>query len=420
MVDSIRKLVPEDIQARIKKMGAEGDKGSVDGYSGAAGRMRAAMNAAWLDELVPLMYHAGCSIVFVGREAEDPTADARNKQFGNDWKLTGGKALFFDSSLVVRVSRASFVTVGPEKEKTIVGERHRVEIHKTKVSRSQDRTEEAFFHTANGVEAPEGFDRARDVLMVGEELGLVKRAGSWISFGGKRWQGESRFVEAASPELLDELERAARERFDQDAKLRSDVLVIAITAHEYPRRLLAPHPRTHPFWIAAAWRPQREDRQHRGGGDREGSPRLAGQPAPQRGNEAGKLAPLAGGSRMTYSSPGSLVGWHAALEGRAAVKILHTGDWHLEQVDRRHLAVRDVEKAAWQTVEHAVREQVSLYCFTGDLANPNAGPVVIRCVELAARVAVTLAGEHIESAWVAGNHDVFEDASGFTTLSPLR
>ena len=224
VVDSIRKLVPEDIQARIKKLGAEGEKGSVDGFSGAAGRMRAALNAAWLDELVPLMGHTGCAMLFVGRESDDPTADARDRQFGNDWKLTGGRALYFDSSMVVRVSRASMVFEGPEGDKLAVGEKHLVEIHKTKVSARQDRVERAYFHTSSGAKYPEGFDRARDVFHLADEVGVWKTSGAWRSFGRKRWQGEARFVATAELADLDAIEAACREKFGDLVKERSDIV----------------------------------------------------------------------------------------------------------------------------------------------------------------------------------------------------
>lgn len=224
VIDSIRKLVPEDIQARIRKMGAEGKEGSVDGYSGAAGRMRAALNAAWLDELVPLMFHTGCAILFVGRESEDPSASARDKQFGADWKLTGGKALYFDSSLVMRVSRASMVHEGGREDGVVVGEKHLVEIHKTKVSARQDRVETAYFYTSNGARHPEGFDRARDLLSLGVELGVVKQSGSYYAHARKRWNGEARFVAHAEPEALDAIEAECRDRFGDLARERADVV----------------------------------------------------------------------------------------------------------------------------------------------------------------------------------------------------
>jgi recombination protein RecA len=211
VVDSIRKLQPKDLIKRLEKMGAEGEKGSVDGYGGGAARMKANLNAAWLDELVPLMGSTGCTIILIGRESDDATADARDRQFGRDWKLTGGRALQFDSSMTVRISLAGKVTVGPEDAKEIVGERHLVEVRKTKVAAKVDYVEKAYFFTNEG-----GFDRARDLLRLGDDLGLVKKAGSWVSFDGQRFQGEAKFVEKASPEMLDALEAACRAKFGQE------------------------------------------------------------------------------------------------------------------------------------------------------------------------------------------------------------
>lgn len=216
VVDSIRKLVPEDLIARIKKSGASGDKGSVDGFGGAAGRMRAGMNAAWLDELVPLVYHAGCAITFIARESEDPNADARDKMFGNDWKMSGGKALEFDSSLIARVKRDDWIRSSAGDYKSpVIGERHRVDIRKTKVAGKQDKIARSYFHTSNGVASPEGFDRARDVLELASRLEVVRTSGSWLTWGKYRWQGEARAVDKlrADPEVMAELEAAAREKF---------------------------------------------------------------------------------------------------------------------------------------------------------------------------------------------------------------
>jgi RecA/RadA recombinase len=222
VIDSIRKLVPEGILERIKKMGAEGDDGSVDGFSGAAGRMRAALNSAWLDELNPLMYETGCGIVLVGREGEDATASARDKQYGKDWRLTGGKGLFFDSSFVVRVEHDSWMIVEEGGRKYIAGEKHRAVIRKTKVA--GDLHETANFWTSNGRTHPEGFLRARDVLHVGEATGVLKRAGSWVSFSGRRWRSEANFLATAGTDVLDAIEVLARERFEADASVRADVV----------------------------------------------------------------------------------------------------------------------------------------------------------------------------------------------------
>ena len=68
----------------------------------------------------------------------------------------------------------------------------------------------------------------------------------------------------------------------------------------------------------------------------------------------------------------------------------------------------------------AIDEKCGLYLFTGDLADPDSGSIVLRCAELAVDVATELATHDITSGWVAGNHDVAEDGEGTTMLSPLK
>lgn len=223
VVDSLGKLVPQDIQAKIRKAGAESEKGSVDGMSGAAGLIKAALHKAWLDELIPLMDRTGCGILLVIREAKDMNASSRDRQFGADWKLQGGESPKYEGSLVVRVSHASMVYEG-DGDESAIGERHTVQIHKTKVSAREDRVEQTYFWTSNGQKGPEGFDRARDLLYLGGELGVLKKSGAWVSFERKRWQGEARFAATADAATLDALEAACREKFGEDVAKRADVV----------------------------------------------------------------------------------------------------------------------------------------------------------------------------------------------------
>jgi DNA repair exonuclease SbcCD nuclease subunit len=102
------------------------------------------------------------------------------------------------------------------------------------------------------------------------------------------------------------------------------------------------------------------------------------------------------------------------------VKVLCTGDWHGDWATRGVERFADVERAAMRTCKEAIERRVDLYCFAGDLCDPDTGPVVFRCVELAIRIAHLLRLNGIDSVWIAGNHDVVEDGSGTTTLTPLR
>ena len=128
---------------------------------------------------------------------------------GRDWKLTGGKAVNFDASMRIRIVLAGKVYDGSGDDASIVGERHLAEIHKTKVAGKVEHVEKSYFHTTL-----DGFDRARDVLRLAEDLGVVDKAGAWYSFGDRRLaQGEAQFARKATPELLDELEDACRAKF---------------------------------------------------------------------------------------------------------------------------------------------------------------------------------------------------------------
>lgn len=193
-VDSLRKLVPKDLMKEILQAEREDGEARRKGRA-APGRdrgaqLKAKMNAAWMDELVPLLEHAGAAFVAVAREMVDPDADSWQRKFGNDYKVGGGGAIYYDSSLAMRVERAAWVTNGGDgDERRVFGERHRVTIRKTKVGAKDDKVSTCHFHTSNGQLVPLGFDRARDVLELGIDLGVVRASGRWLQWGSHRWQG---------------------------------------------------------------------------------------------------------------------------------------------------------------------------------------------------------------------------------------
>jgi len=194
-VDSLRKLVPERLREKILK-GSEGTtekdrrrkSGGVDGLGGRAAQYKAFLNSAWLDELVPLMAHGNTTIVIVGREAEN------DDPFAEDWKLTGGKGLEFDSSLIIRVAREGWTKRGDD----VVGERLLCRIRKTKIAGKDNKVVDCYIHLSNGAMIPEGFDRARDVIEMARQCGVVEQKGAWLHVcdTGESWQGESAAVEA--------------------------------------------------------------------------------------------------------------------------------------------------------------------------------------------------------------------------------
>ena len=215
VVDSIRKLIPEDFLAKIQKYGAQGEKGSVDGMSGMGGAIKAKMVADWLDELTPLLYRADAALVAIGRESVNRDAG----KGGPSWKLSGGGSLLFESSLAMRIER-DWVREGTGPDAIIIGEKHEGGIYKSKVAGKEEKVEYFSFHTSNGVATPEGFEPARDLLELGIQLGVVKGSGSWFTFsppGGKalRWQGKNQAVKRLSVDagLRESLDRMVRGKF---------------------------------------------------------------------------------------------------------------------------------------------------------------------------------------------------------------
>lgn len=216
VVDSINKLVPKrELQQMLKALSDEPEtaaRGSGKRFKKEAGadqlakghwgRSRAALNQSWLDHLVPLLSAAGCALTLIAQEREE------EPEWGTkpDVKIKGGAALTFDSSLLIRVSKAQPMYDGERKDENIIGFQHRVRIHKSKVGHMDGRHSDCVFHLSNGRYSPPGFDTARDALYVAKNLGVVQ-GGSWVVWRRRKWQGENRAVTALSkdPQALAEL-----------------------------------------------------------------------------------------------------------------------------------------------------------------------------------------------------------------------
>jgi RecA/RadA recombinase len=208
VVDSLRKLVPQNIWEKLKKSSEEV---GVDGMGGRAGQIKAAMNAAWLDELTPLLYHTGTGLLAIERERED----GRDRRGNVITKMGGGQSVEFESSMTVRVTR-SYVYEGSGEDSSVVGEKHELMIRKSKVAGLDEKVSWGCFHTSNGALTPAGFDRARDVLELAREFGMVEGSG-WLSWKkrGTRWQGVNKAVAALTADAaqLAEMEAQVRAGF---------------------------------------------------------------------------------------------------------------------------------------------------------------------------------------------------------------
>lgn len=197
VVDSIQRLVPKRLMKKLE------EEGGLDGMEGRGAQYQAALNSQWMRELVPLLYHTGSSLLLIGRESENTKAKS---QYDRQWKLTGGMAPQYDSSLTARVTR-SWVKRGD----SVVGEQHTVEIHKTKIGGRDDKATRCHFHVSNGKLAPAGYDRARDLYGLALVAGVFAKDGKVLhdTRTGEVVGDENTFVVGVTgtTSYLDELER---------------------------------------------------------------------------------------------------------------------------------------------------------------------------------------------------------------------
>lgn len=215
VVDSIRKLVPEDQFKRIMKAAREsGDK--PEKVKDRSAQIKAAMNAAWLDELIPLLEQTQSGMVVIARETEDPDADQQAKKWGKDFKVGGGKHLYYDASMNMRVRRIKSygkkIKQGDKEKLVPYGDLHQVDITKSKVSgKGEEFTTSCQFHISNGVWTPPGFDRSRDLVDIARSFDIIQGT-SWLKFGKKKWQGEDLAVKAITkdPDLFRQIEHEVR------------------------------------------------------------------------------------------------------------------------------------------------------------------------------------------------------------------
>ncbi len=119
--------------------------------------------------------------------------------FGNPETTTGGNALKFYSSVRLDIRRSTQLKNGEE----VVGNRTRVKVVKNKVAPPFRKAE---FDIMYG----EGISKVGEIIDLGVELNIIKKSGSWFSYGDtKLGQGREAVKDVIrdNPELAEELEK---------------------------------------------------------------------------------------------------------------------------------------------------------------------------------------------------------------------
>jgi recombination protein RecA len=180
-------LVVDSVAALTPKAEIEGEMG--DSQMGLQARL---MSKA-LRKLTGSISKTGCCCIFINQLREKIGV-----MFGNPETTSGGNALKFYSSIRVDIRRATQIKDG----ENVVGNRTRVKIVKNKVAPPFQKAE---FDIMYG----RGISKTGEILDIAVEHDLIKKSGSWFSYGDtKLGQGRDAVKQLIgdNPELMDELE----------------------------------------------------------------------------------------------------------------------------------------------------------------------------------------------------------------------
>ena len=190
IVDSVAALVP--------KAEIDGDMG--DSHVGLQARL---MSQA-LRKLTAVISKSNCIVIFINQLREKVGV-----MFGSPETTTGGRALKFYSSIRLDVRKIESLKQAGE----FIGNRTRIKVVKNKVAPPFKKAE---FDIMFG----EGISKVGEIIDLGVDYGIIKKAGSWFSYGdSKIGQGRD----------------AVKERLTNDENLRNEVEEKVREAMKQPR-----------------------------------------------------------------------------------------------------------------------------------------------------------------------------------------
>jgi recombination protein RecA len=181
-------IVIDSVAALTPKAEIEGDMG--DNKVGLQARL---MSQA-LRKLTSTINKTNTTCIFINQLREKIGV-----MFGNPETTTGGNALKFYASVRLDIRRVTSLKDGDE----VVGNQVRVKVVKNKVAPPFRKAE---FDIMFG----EGISKSGEIVDLGVEYGIIKKSGSWFSYGDTRLaQGRdaAKQVMQDNPELADELEQ---------------------------------------------------------------------------------------------------------------------------------------------------------------------------------------------------------------------
>lgn len=194
VIDSVAALVP---------------KGEIEGEMGDSKMgLQARLMSQALRKLTGTISKTNCCCIFINQLREKIGV-----MFGNPETTTGGNALKFYASVRLDIRRTSQIKDSDE----VSGNRVKVKIVKNKVA-------PPFRIAEFDIMFGEGISKVGEIIDLGVEYGIVKKSGSWFSYGDtKLGQGRDAVKNLLldNPDLSDELE----------AKIRAEVSGVDLDQH---------------------------------------------------------------------------------------------------------------------------------------------------------------------------------------------
>ncbi|QJD77622.1 recombinase RecA [Spirosoma rhododendri] len=191
-------IVIDSVAALVPKAEIEGEMG--ESKMGLQARL---MSQA-LRKLTGTINKTGCCCIFINQLREKIGV-----MFGNPETTTGGNALKFYASVRLDIRRIGQIKEGADN---VIGNRTKVKVVKNKLAAPFKVVE---FDIMYG----QGVSKVGEVLDLAVEMEIVKKSGSWFSYGTSRLaQGRDAVKELLldNPELMNELETKIRAKIADD------------------------------------------------------------------------------------------------------------------------------------------------------------------------------------------------------------
>jgi recombination protein RecA len=188
-------IVVDSVAALVPKAEIEGNMG--DSFMGLQARL---MSQA-LRKITGVISKSNTTVIFINQ--------LRMKigvMFGNPETTTGGNALKFYASQRIDIRRKEKIETGTGDDKEAMGNRVKIKVVKNKIA-------PPFREVEVDVLFNEGISRLGEIIDIGSEKGIIKKAGAFYSFGDtKLGQGKENTREflRANPELASTIEAQIR------------------------------------------------------------------------------------------------------------------------------------------------------------------------------------------------------------------